>query len=64
MLKKVVGLIAAGTLTTGILPGAIASAETEYGSVTISPQTYYNAQKYYFEGNGGKFASKGYGQLA
>ena len=57
MLKRVVGLITAGALTTGILPGVAASAVTEYGSVTISPKTYYNAQKYYFEGKGGKFAS-------
>jgi len=57
MFKKVVGFVTAGVLATGILPYAMVSAETEYGSVTISPGVYSNAQKYYFEGSGGKFAS-------
>ena len=57
MFKKVVSIAPVGVMVTGILPCANVTAATEYGSVTILPQDYSNAQKYYFEGSGGKFAS-------
>lgn len=57
MFKKVVSVITVGVLATGILPGGIVLATTEYGSEKLSPQAYSNAQKFYFEGSGGKFAT-------